>query len=266
MDARDTYELSARYYDAAYAAIELVDAPFYLDLARRIGGPVLEIGCGTGRVLLPIARAGIEINGVDNSSAMLDVLKEKLEREPEEVRRRVTLHSGDMRTTRLNRAFPLVIVPFRPLQHMHTMDDQLAALRTAAHHLTDDGRFAFDVFYPKFDSLLAGIGEERFEMEWPVEGKPGTIIRRFYRKDSIDKIRQSFSGTFLYRFFEGERLVHEETAPLHMTWYMYPDIRALLALAGLEVAEEYGSFAKAPLDNAATEMIFVVKKAEKLYP
>jgi SAM-dependent methyltransferase len=260
MSQRDTYELSARYYDAAYTAINLVDVAFYVGLAREIGGPVLEIGCGTGRVLLEIARAGIEIHGLDQSPAMLAVLKQKLQREPQEVRNRVTLHPGDMRTARLDKKFPLAITPFRPLQHMHTMEDQIAALRTAAAHLTDEGRFAFDVFYPKFDSAFSGIGEERFEMEWPVEGKPGTIIRRFFRKESIDKIQQGFSGTFLYRTFEGDRLIREETAPLHMTWYMYPQLRALFLLAGLEVVEEYGSFAKVPLDNKATEMIFVVKR------
>jgi SAM-dependent methyltransferase len=256
--ALETYALSARYYDAAYAAINLGDASFYLELAKQIGGPVLEIGCGTGRVLLPIARAGVEIHGLDQSPAMLEILNQKLAGEPEEVRRRVTLHSGDMRTARLNRKFSLVIIPFRPLQHMHTIDDQIAALRTAAYHLNDEGRFAFDVFYPRFDSLLSGIGEERFEMEWPVE--PGTIIRRSYRKDSIDKIHQIFSGVFIYRTFEGDRLIREETSPLHMTWYTYPQLRALFLLTDLEVVEEYGSFAKAPLDNSATEMIFVLTR------
>lgn len=263
MTQADAYDISAKHYDAAYAAAELVDMPFYVDLAREIGGPVLEIGCGTGRVLLPIARAGIEIHGLDQSPAMLDVLKAKLASEPEEIRRRVTLHAGDMRHARLGRKFPLVTIPFRPLQHMHTIVDQLAALRTAVLHLSDEGKLAFDVFYPKFDSLLSEIDEERFEMEWAVEGKPGTIIRRFYRKDSVDKIHQSFSGTFIYRSFEGDRLVHEETAPLHMTWYMYPQLRALFLLVGLEIVEEYGSFAKAPLDNAATEMIFVLRKSDR---
>ncbi len=261
--ALDTYALSARYYDAAYAAANLVDASFYLALAQEIGGPVLEIGCGTGRVLLPIARARVEIHGLDKSPAMLAVLNQKLAREPDEVRRRVTLHSGDMRTVHLDRRFPLVTIPFRPLQHMHTIEDQIAALRTAALHLNDEGRLAFDVFYPKSDLLFSGVGEERLEMEWPVDGKPGMIVRRSYRKGSIDKVHQIFSGTFLYRTFEGHRLLCEETAPLHMTWYTYPQLRALFLLAGLEVVEEYGSFTKAPLDNSATEMIFVLKKATR---
>lgn len=260
----DTYTLSARHYDSAYQAVDLVDMPFYLNLAKEIAGPVLEIGCGTGRVLLPIARAGVEIHGLDSSAAMLEVLKSKLEREPQEVRNRVTLHAGDMRHARLDRKFPLVIMPFRPFQHMHTLDDQIAALRTAAFHLNDEGKFAFDVFYPKFDSLLSGFGEERFEMEWPVEGKPGQIIRRFYRKDAIDKIHQSFSGTFIFRTFEGDRLLHEETAPLHMTWYLYPQLRALFLLAGLDIVEEYGSFAKAPLDNSSVEMIFLLRKTRQV--
>jgi SAM-dependent methyltransferase len=111
----DTYEVIAKYYDGAYAAKQdLVDLPFYLDLADQSGGPVLEIACGTGRVLLPISRKGIEICGVDNSRPMLDVLNQNLALEPQEVRQRITVHEGDMRSFRLNRKFPLVMIPFRP--------------------------------------------------------------------------------------------------------------------------------------------------------
>ncbi|HXW56677.1 MAG TPA: class I SAM-dependent methyltransferase [Candidatus Cybelea sp.] len=256
----ETYAVSARYYDAAYAAARLPDLAFYVDLARSVGGPVLEIGCGTGRVLLPIARAGVRIHGLDRSRAMLDVLKEKLAREPQQVQSRVALHSDDLREVRLNRQFPLIIMPFRPLQHMHTIEDQLAALETVTLHLGERGQFAFDVFSPRFDSLLSGIGEERFEMEWPAEGRPGTIVRRVYRKDSVDQIHQRFSGVFIYRFYEGERIVREETAPLDMTWFTYPQLRLLFLLSGLQPVEEYGSFAKAPLDNSSPEMIFVLRK------
>src|SRR5437016_12607947 len=110
----DMYKLMAEHYDGAYTAKkDLVDLPFYTALAQRIGGPMLEVACGTGRVLLPIARAGIEIHGVDNSPAMLGVLKKHLQNEPEAVRKRVSLTGGDMRNFRLGRKFPLVTVPFR---------------------------------------------------------------------------------------------------------------------------------------------------------
>ena len=107
---------------------DLVDLPFYVDLAKKFGGPVLEIGCGTGRVLLAIARQGIEIHGVDDSLAMLGVLKPHWKQESREVRRNVHLHRGDMRQFRLQKKYPLVIMPFRPLQHMRTVDDQVRAL------------------------------------------------------------------------------------------------------------------------------------------
>lgn len=266
--ADDSYDISAKHYDAAYAKLAekqvLVDAPFYVEMARQSGGPVLEIGCGTGRVLLEIAREGIEIEGVDNSAAMLRVLRTHLDAEPPEVRGRVRLHEGDMRSFRLPKKFPLVIIPFRPLQHMYTMADQLAALKTAAAHLADGGKLVFDVFYPKLELIPAGIGEEVLELEWRVEGDPPKIVRRYLRKESFDKIAQNFSATFFFRTYVGEKLVKEETEPLKMSYYTHPQMRALLAMSGLEIVEEYGSFAKAPLDNEASEMIFVVQQKHQV--
>lgn len=259
MNEPDKYELLAKHYDGAYDAMKLEDAPFYLELARKAGGPVLEIGCGTGRVLLPIARAGVPIEGLDASPAMLSLLRRKLEKEPADVRRRVKLHAGDMRKFRLKKKFSLVTIPFRPLQHMHTLQDQLDALTSAGAHLEKDGRLAFDVFFPKFDRLTGGLGEERLEGEWQIDGGKRRVVRHF-RKDSYDKIRQNFTGTFLLRTYQGEKLVGEEAGPLKMTWYTYGQMEALFPQAGLEVVEEYGSFAKAPLDNDSAEMIFILKK------
>ena len=262
----DSYDVSAKHYDPAYAKLAekqiLVDAPFYVDLARNSGGPVLEIGCGTGRVLLQIAREGIKIEGVDNSRPMLGVLREHLNAESPEVRERVKLHQGDMRDVHLARKFPLVIIPFRPLQHMYTQEDQIAALRTAAAHLGDAGKLAFDVFYPRFELIPAGIGEEILELEWLLDLDPTKTVRRYFRKESYDKIAQTFSATFSFRTYYGEKLVCEETEPLKMSYYTYPQMRALLTMAGLEIVEEYGSFKKTPLDNDATDMVFIVRKAK----
>ncbi len=261
-DAIGSYQVTAKYYDGAYAAKQdLLDLPFYLELAERSRGPILEIACGTGRVLLPIARKGIEIHGVDNSLPMLQILKNSLAGEPDKVRPKVTLHEGDMRDFRLGAKFPLVIIPFRPMQHMHTVQDQVSALSAAAAHLSDAGILAFDVFYPKFEMINAKIGEEVQEMEWSSTSDRATIVRRYFRKDSVDKINQIFNFTFIYRTFQAGELILEETEDFRLSYFTYPHLRALFLLAGLEPVAEYGSFAKAPLDNDAEQMIFLLRKA-----
>ena len=220
MSPPDTYQVIAKHYDAAYAAKQdLVDLPFYLDLAAQSRGPILEVACGTGRVTIRIARKGIEICGVDNSLAMLEVLRVNLARESDQVRQRVSVHEGDMRNFRLDRKFPLVMIPFRPMQHMFTVEDQVAALKTAAAHLTGDGILAFDVFYPKFELILTKVGEEVQEMEWTVDSDPTRIVRRFFRKDSIDKINQIFNFTFIFRTYQSGDLVLEETEAFKLCYY-----------------------------------------------
>ena len=257
----NSYSVAAKYYDAAYAAMGVTDdALFYLELAKQYGGPVLEIGCGTGRVLLPIARSGIEIHGVDNSAPMLQVLKAKLAKEAALVCNRVTLHSGDMRDFRLNRKFRLVTIPFRPMQLMCTVEDQLAALKSAAVHLADDGVLAFDVFFPRFDRVSMGVGEERLEAEWVSPINPEILFCRFVRKDADDKVNQTYSITFFFRSFRSGELVSEETDTLKMSYYTYPHLRALFLQAGLEPVAEYGSFDRTPLDNSAQEMVFLLRR------
>jgi SAM-dependent methyltransferase len=256
----DSYKVAAKYYDGAYAAMkDLVDATFYVELAKQSGGPVLEIGCGTGRVLLPIARAGIEIHGVDNSSPMLRKLKENLNQETAAISSKVTLHAGDMREFRLSRKFPLVTIPFRPMQHMHSVPDQLSALTTAAAHVAESGMLAFDVFYPKFDTLMRGIGEQNLEVEWSPPSEPETVIRRYYRKEAVDKINQSYVLTFIFQKYRDGHLILEENEMLKMSYYTYPHLHALFRLVGLEPIAEYGSFDKTDLDNSAEEMIFLLR-------
>jgi SAM-dependent methyltransferase len=260
----DLYTVSAKYYDEAYATLEdLRDLQFYLGMARRTGGPVLELACGTGRVLLPIAHQGLRIDGVDSSPAMLDQLQQKLSREPQHVRELTAISLGDLRSYRSERKYALVIIPFRPLQHMYTVEDQLAALNTAAFHLASGGLLAFDVFYPRFESLLAGVGEETLELQWTLKNDPTTIVRRYLRKESVDKINQNFSAQFTYRTYRDDNLIKEETAPLKMSYYTYPHLRALFLLAGLEIVEEYGSCEKAPLDNDSKEMVFVLQRSSQ---
>jgi len=104
------------------------------------------------------------------------------------------------------------------------------------------------------------VGEELPEMEWIPHSDPKKVVRRFFRKDAIDKINQIFSFTFIFRNYEAGKLVLEETEAFRLCYYTYPHLRALFLLAGLEPVAEYGSFAKAPLDNTAEQMIFLLRK------
>ena len=118
-EGKDPYALMARFYDADYeAAGRVEDVAFYSRLAREAGGSVLEMGCGSGRNLLPIARSGIAIHGIDSSPAMLRVLRDQLSAEPDEVRRRVGLTQGDIRRARVGKRHGLVTAPFRVAQHL----------------------------------------------------------------------------------------------------------------------------------------------------
>ena len=119
---------------------------------------------------------------------------------------------------------------------------------------------AFDVFYPKFERLQTRLGEEILEIEWPDPSAPNCIVRRYYRKDAVHKIHQIYTVTFLLRTYEGEDLIREESESLSLSYYTYPHLRALFQLTGLDVVEEHGSFAKAPLDNSATDMIFLLQR------
>ena len=257
----DSYSLAAKHYDAAYSVKEdLVDRDFYLELAREYGGPVLELGCGTGRITLPLARQGVDVTGIDASRAMLEVLRAKLADEPAAVRRRVRVVEGDFRTLCLCDQYPLIMIPFRPMQHMYTTEDQLAALRNAGRHLADGGTLAFDVFNPRFDKLLSGDGQEHLELEWPTEDETGRTIRRYFVKDGFDPVNLVFSGTFIFRLCEGDQVLSEEVEPIKMSVYTYPHLKALFCAAGLESVREFGSFDRQPIGPDTPEMIFLLKR------
>ena len=136
----------AEYYDFNPICAGRKDVDFYVDLARAAGGPILELGCGTGRILLPIARAGCRIVGLDLAELMLAKCREKLAREPREVRERVRLVPASMADFDLGETFRLVTTPFRSFQHLRSVDEQLACLRAAHRHLVPGGRLVLDLF------------------------------------------------------------------------------------------------------------------------
>jgi len=154
-NAAYTYpEAQARHYDGDYEAIgRTQDISFYAELARAADGPVMEMACGTGRVLLPMARTGATLTGVEPTAPMRERLLAKLQHEPEDVRGRVTLLDGRFDQIPVPGPFALICSPFRAFQHLCTREAQVAGLRAMAAVLAPDGVLAFDVF--DYDPVLA---------------------------------------------------------------------------------------------------------------
>jgi len=141
------------YYDHAYRGRQ-ADVDYYVALAKRQRGAVLEYGVGTGRIALPIAESGVDVVGIDHSAAMLRALRGKLRSRPQ-LRGKVEVHRGDMRRVGLDRRFGLVIAPFNTVLHLYTNDDVERFFARVRQHLLPSGRFVFDFSVPRARDLAA---------------------------------------------------------------------------------------------------------------
>jgi SAM-dependent methyltransferase len=214
------YDRIARLYDPWSVSV-VEDVDFYVDEAVRSGGPVLELGVGTGRIAVPIAQAGLRVVGVDSSAGMLSVALEHAKRAGVELE----LRFGDLRDPPVDEQFALVVIPFRTLLHMRTDDDRRAALGAARARLREGGRFVFDVFTPGADDIAATHGR------W-IEREPGIFERADWDEESQTLVlRVSGNGA---------------EAELELAWLPIERWQELLAEAGFVVEGLYGWFDRTP--------------------
>jgi SAM-dependent methyltransferase len=242
-------------YDAVPVYAARPDVPFYVAEAVQADGEVLELGCGTGRILLPIARAGATIAGLDASRVMLERCRTNMSREPARVQERVTLHEGDACDFELGRRFQLIIAPFRVMQHLVTIHDQLRLLDAVKRHLAPGGRFVFDVFNPNFGALLSHDGQEHEDTpETPLPD--GRILRRAARVTNVRWVDQVSEIEIAY-YVAPERgaPAARHVQAFDMRWYMPAELTHLLARAGFAVDSMYGNFDRPPLVDRSPEIV-----------
>ena len=214
------YDEIARLYDPWSRSV-VEDVAFYVEEAVRSGGPVLELGVGTGRIAVPIAAAGVPVVGVDLSEGMLGVARERAEAAGVEV----DLRQGDMRDPPVGGTFPLVVIPFRSLLHMETDDDRRAVLRVVARLLQPAGRFVFDVFAPGPDDIADTHGR------W-IEREPGIWER-------ADWDEETRTLTLRVRGPQGD-------AEMSLAWLSVGEWKDLLREEGFVVDAVYGWFDRQP--------------------
>jgi len=257
------YDVYADIYDAQYWGYT-EDIAFYVDEARRATGPVLELACGTGRVLLPCAEAGALITGLDSSRAMLTRCQEKLAVYSPEVAARVRLLAGDMRAFKLPERFDLIMIPFRSFLLLPTVQDQLQALATIREHLSDTGRLVFNIFVPDLNLIAARSGEV---------GEPLTRFKEFLAPQTGNRIimwdsrhyrinEQIIENLFTYDEVDQNGLVvRRYYKSLKLRWLYRHEAEHLLIRSGLAIEALYGSFDRRPFDETSREMIWVARKA-----
>lgn len=248
----DYGRVTSRYYDATYAALRdpSGDADWYLALARASGGPILELGVGTGRVLLPIAAEGLACTGLDPSPEMLDVLRSK--HPPDSL----SLIPGRMQDFDLpGERFALIFAAFRVFQHLYRVEDQLACLAAVRKHLAPGGAFAFDVFVPS--PARTAVVEEPEREDVRFRQGADEVIR--YTAVTRNHAEQLIHVRMRYERRRDREVVCDEAVEFDMRYYYRYELQHLLNRAGLGRIELYGDFDGRSFDEEATSFVIVAR-------
>jgi len=252
MSTDQSYEDTAQFYDGAYGDSSLArgDEAFYENLAIESGGPVLELGCGTGRALLPIASQGIDCSGIDLSPAMLEQFRQK--RKASTVR----LSCASMDAFDLGeRRFKLIFSAFRAFQHLDTVEQQLACLSSVRAHLEPCGVFAFDVFNPRLERMAVDAEPELLDTSFTNERNE---VKR-YVSVTRHRVKQLIYVTFRYVEESATGPVKETKVNFTMRWFWRYELEHLLSRAGFTDVAIYGDFDRSPVGPDSSDLIVVAR-------
>lgn len=248
------YDIYAPWYDMQN---DMEDVEFYLDLLQEYGGPALDAGCGTGRLLLAFAREGFECAGFDTSEEMLNIARRKFALESPEVQDRVDISYGDMRDFQLNKKFNVAMFGCNTFQHLLTNDEQDQALQRVREHLTDEGRLFIQTNNIKFHEhepdVLYHRGREfnSDTKEW---------VDSFYSYHYFQHVQiQQF--TLLLDVNGEDGAVKRKQIILNLRWIYPPEIDRLLKANGFELEAFYGDFQKNPVTRDSPWIITQARKA-----
>jgi SAM-dependent methyltransferase len=233
------YDSIAELYDPWSRSV-VEDVGFYLEEARRSGGPVVELGVGTGRIAVPIAADGIRVIGIDSSRGMLDVCARRAALAGVTLDLRV----GDLREPPVEERVPLVICPFRSLLHLHTDVDRRRTLAAVRELLLPNGRFVFDVFTPGAEDIATTHDR------W-LEREPGIFERAIWDQEQR-------TLTLTVRGEPGE-------TTMALAWLPADDWRRLLEGAGFEIEACYGWFDRRPFAGG-DDSVWIARRSSPRRP
>ncbi len=259
---REYDRADASFYD--YYSLGIPgDVEFYVQEAQRAEGDVLELGCGTGRILIPMAEAGATVTGLDRSPDMLARARKRMAELPARTRRRIKFVQGDMRDFALKRRFKLIAIPYRAFLHLLTPEDERQALVNIREHLADDGRLIINNFDPRLDIIVAHAGPLGAALKKDDEFIHPETKRHVVVWDSrqYDPAEQTVDQLFIYEELDDEGHSLSRVFSTYTLRYLFRwEMQYLLELCGFEVEALYGDFKCGPF-LSGREQIWVAKKS-----
>ena len=250
----DPYARIADLYEAEHRSWT-DDLDLYRALAARSGGPVLELGCGTGRIAIALAEAGHEVHGIDSSDTMLAIARENLKKRG----LAATFSRGDMRRLRSDQAFGLAFCALDGLLHLQAADDVRDALLAAHCALRPGGLFACDVVNPSPDLLALRDGVVRHQSTFA--GPGNTEVSHFVSWD-IDPDTQTIDTAHFYDWLCEDGAVRRRTTSFPLRYLEREELEAAFQAAGFGSVELYGSAQLDAFEPDSDRMIFVASRPE----
>ena len=242
---------TASLYDQQYD-FQTQDIKFYLNECKKAKGKILEAACGTGRLLIPSLEAGCDIEGLDFSGEMLNVLRGKLKEKNLETK----LHQQSMLDFTLDEKYSLIYIPFTSIFILQTQEDQINCLKNCRKHLAEGGKFIVDFFVNSCLMTIEQDNKSRFATEAKHDGKTVMI----YETVKNDTVNQKKKIWYNYEFYDEQGLLlRSEIRTICLRW-IYPDeLRLMAKLAGFEEIEIYGNFNYEPLRNDRQRLVGIMK-------
>jgi SAM-dependent methyltransferase len=250
------YSTIVNYYDAENTDMD-DDIPFYMQLAEEYGGPLLDVGCGTGRVMFPLAQAGYQVHGIDNEQAMLDRAEEMLGHQPQ-LKPLMHFHYGDVTTySEMNEKFALTLVPYNGLMHFLDQEQQITVLRQLRQWTRDDGLLVLDL--PNAGPVFGSQDTEALTLDRTfLEPVSGHMVMQ-QSVSVLDRTDQTMRITWIYDEITDDGTLKRTVAPLILYYYFLSEIKLLLKLTGFEIDEVYGDLDQGPHSDAADRMIVLAR-------
>jgi ubiquinone/menaquinone biosynthesis C-methylase UbiE len=251
------FDRYASFFDLDY---QDVNADLYMiqSFAARCGSPILELGCGTGRVLLPLAQAGYRVTGVDSSPAMLEIARTKAA--AGKVQGHVTLIEQDMKVLSLDQRFNLAYAVINSFAHLLSLDDQLACLYRVHDHLLPGGLVVLDLMNPDMGRLLESNGQVSLE-KVIADPERGHNLMKFYAVQA-DVRQQILHVTIYVDEIDGDGRVHRSLLPYSMRYLFPGELEMLLRSAGFQIEAIYGSYDLDELTAESDRMIAVAQRLD----